>query len=85
MNDSTTGVVVAVPTTLLVLAAVGGATAQITQADPSAIKRSLWVTGGVLLAASAASGNIAAVAGTAIAVGAVVYMTKDIWPWKEES
>ena len=74
--------VLAVPTTLLVLAAVGGATAQITQANPDSVKRSLWVTGGVLLTASAVSGNVNATVGTAVAIAAVAYITKDIWPWK---
>ena len=74
--------VIAVPTTLLVLAAVAGSTAQITHADHEAIRRSLWVTGGVLLTASAVSGNINATVGTAVAVAAVAFITRDIWPWK---
>jgi hypothetical protein len=74
-------IVVSLPATMLVLASVGGATAQMTQADPNSIRRSLIATGIILLAVSATSGEMSAIAGTAIGVGAVAFVTRDFWPW----
>jgi hypothetical protein len=74
-------VIVAIPATLLVMASVGGATAQITTADPTAVRNALMATGTVLLIASATTGDLGAILGTLAAISAVVYATRGVWPW----
>ena len=65
---------------MLVLSAVGGSTAQITGANPAAVRKAITVTSGVLLVASAASGNVMAAVGTGVSIAAVLYLMRDAWP-----
>ena len=78
MNDLTK-VVVAVPSVLLVLSATAGATAQITLADKDAVRRAVYVTSAVLLAAAAVTQDVATVVSTAVAIGATVYLVTKVW------
>lgn len=73
------GAVVAVPSTLLVMAATAGATAQITQADPAAVQRAVYATGAVLIGTSAISGKVPVVIATSLAVAATVWIVRPIW------
>lgn len=78
MSELTSGVV-AVPATLLVMAAVAGATAQVTQADPSSVRRSVYTTGAVLIGASMVSQNTNVIVATVVAVAATVFIVKPLW------
>jgi hypothetical protein len=74
-----------IPTTLLVMSTVGGATAQITGADSSSVKHALIVAGAALIVASAATGSVPASVTTALAVVATMYAMRPAWkgaaPW----
>lgn len=66
----TTAVAVSVPTSLVVMASVAGATAQVTQADREAVKRAMMVFGLALVTASLLSQNIAVSVATGASVAA---------------
>jgi hypothetical protein len=74
-----------IPTTLLVMSTVGGATAQITGAQPDAVKHALIVAGASLVVASAATGSVPTAVTTALAVVATMYAMRSAWkgaaPW----
>ena len=76
-------VIVSVPTTLLVLASVGGATAQITSANSEAIAQALWTTSAVLAATGVISGDPGVIAGTLATIAITLLLTKSIWPWRQ--
>jgi hypothetical protein len=68
-----------IPATLLVMSAVGGATAQITGADRDAVRHALMVTGGALVIASAATGSVPTAVTTLLAVAATAYAMRGAW------
>lgn len=68
-----------IPTTLLVMSTVGGATAQMTGANQDAVRHALMVAGGSLIVASAVTGSVAASVTTAIAVAATAYAMRSAW------
>ncbi len=68
-----------IPTTLLVMSAAGGATAQITGADRTAVRHALMVTGASLIIASAVTGSIPAAVATTAAVAATAYAMRGAW------
>ena len=79
MNNEVTAAIVAVPSVLLVMAATAGATAQITQADPVAVKRAVITTGAVLVVSAFVSQNAGVIGATLLAVGATMWVVKPIW------
>jgi len=70
---------IAAPATLFVMSNVASSTAQISHDTDKAVKRTMYVTGGVLLASAIATGDATIFLSTAIAVAAVVYLTYPIY------
>ena len=68
--------VVAAPATLLVLSSVAGATAQITQANRTAVERSIVLTGGFLILAAISTKNVGVIVATAVAGVGTAYAYK---------
>lgn len=69
---------IAAPATLFVMSNVASATAQINGENEN-VKRTLYVTGGVLLASSIATGDGTIFLSTALALAAVLYLTYPIY------
>lgn len=66
-------IAVSVPATLIIMSSVAGATAQVTQADRTAVRRALIVFGAALVAAAVVSQDVAVGVATAATVGAAFY------------
>lgn len=71
--NSAAKVAVSVPTVLLVMGSVAGATAQVTQADREAVRRAMLLFGGSLVLAALLSQDVAVAVATGITVGAAFY------------
>ncbi len=80
MNPVLSGVTNA-PTAMLVVGAMAGITAQITDRDKAAVRQSIIVTSAVVVLASFIGGGVPAGVASAISVGAVVYLTRPIWEY----
>lgn len=77
--NSLTAAVVAAPFTLLVMSNMASNTANITGSDVNAIRKTTYVTAGVLLAAAVVSGNGGIIVSTALALAATAYLTTPLW------
>lgn len=69
---------IAAPATLFVMSNVASSTQQIS-GNAASVKRTLYVTGGTLLASAIATGDGTIFVSTAIAVAAVVYLTYPLY------
>lgn len=77
--NSVEAAVAAVPITLLVVSNMASNTANISGADKGAIQKTIYLTGGALLAAAFVSGNGGAIIATALSLGIVAFVTKPLW------
>lgn len=77
--NSINAAVAAVPITLLVVSNMASNTANISGADKASIQKTIYVTGGALLAAACVSQNGGAIIATALSLAAVVFVTKPLW------
>lgn len=66
-------IAVSVPATLIIMSSVAGATAQVTQADRTAVRRALIVFGGALVAGAVVSQDVTVGIATAATVAAAFY------------
>jgi len=74
-----TSAIVAIPSTFLVVGGMAGATAQVTQANKQAVKKSVYLTGTVMFTASLASKHMPTVVATATSIIAVFFLADLIW------
>lgn len=77
--NTATAVAISIPTSLLVMASVGGATAQVTQADKDSVRRAMLYFGVALIVASGLSRNVHVAVATTASVGAAFYALNHAW------
>lgn len=78
-NTQVTVAAMSLPGSIFIMSAVGGATAAMTSQDQDAIKRSMGVTAVAMLIAAAATGNLATLLTTAMAIGGVFFAMRSTW------
>lgn len=72
-------VAVSVPASLVVMASVAGASAQVTQADRTAVKNAMLYFGIAMVGASLLSRNVAVAVATTASVGLAYYGLNKAW------
>jgi len=77
--NTAAAVAVSVPTSLVVMASVAGATAQVTQADRQAVTRAMLYFGGAMVLASLLTQNVPVAVATTLSVGAAYYGLNHAW------
>lgn len=73
------GVAVTIPTSLLVMASVAGATAQVTGGDRQAVKRAMAYFAGAMVLAALVSRDPGVAVATTVSVGAAFYGLHHAW------
>lgn len=79
MEGTLAAAILAVPSTLFTVTGMAGVTNGVTGGNPDAIRRTLYVTGGLLLATAIVSNNTGVVISTSIALAASTYITFVLW------
>lgn len=77
--NTAAAVAVSVPTSLIVMAGVAGATAQVTGADRAAVKRAMIYFGGALVVASLLTQNLSVGIATTASVAVSFYGLHHAW------
>ena len=77
--NTAVAVAASVPTSMLVMASVAGATAQVTGADREAVKRAMLYFGGAMILAALLTQNLAVAVATTGTVVAVNYGLHHAW------
>lgn len=77
--NTAAAVAVSIPTTLLIMSSVAGATAQVTNADRQAVQRAMLYFGTAMLIAALLSQNLAVATATGLSLGAAYYGLQHAW------
>lgn len=77
--NTAAAIAVSIPASLVVMASVAGATAQVTQADRQAVQRAMLYFGGAMGVAAFLSGNAGVTIATLASVGAAYYGLNHAW------